>query len=151
VQADARTSFASTYSPFVLHPAFEGLITVDGRRVGLCWDEKPQCIEPGHELRFKGGPVLTDTIGTCTHRPSANQAECGAQVYAALLTFGGSAAIRGSGERIWLVVEVTSHQKHKMKTEPMLFLEKMSLLRCALHGVREQLLERANGVQQGGR
>jgi hypothetical protein len=93
-----------------IESSFTGFVLRDGRRGGFCWEEKPRCVnafagEP-HRLATKR-PVITDTIAHCEHRPALGQGECGARLYVALLSFGGSAKVQGRGERVWLVVEVT--------------------------------------------
>lgn len=118
--------------------SFSGFVLADGRRGGVCWDEKPRCIHP-HRLRTRE-PVLTEAITTCQHRKDRGAEPCGAQLYVALLTFGGSAAVRGAGERAWLVVEITSDHVQRMRREPMIFLERMAILGVALPGVEIDIL-----------
>lgn len=115
-----------------------GFTLPDGRRGGLCADAKPRCVG-GHRLHLMD-PVIGETVGTCTHRASRSDPICGARVYVAQLTVGGSAAVRGSGERVWLVVEVTRDQVEAMKRRPMLMLERMVLLGAALAGVEGDVL-----------
>lgn len=131
-----------------IDPSFTGFVLRDGRRAGFCWEEAPRCVnvfggEP-HRLATKRD-VLDNTIAHCGHRPAIGHGTCGARLYVALLTFGGSAKIRGRGERAWLVVEVTPEQVQRMTTEPMIFLEKLALLGGVLPGVAEDLL---GGVQE---
>lgn len=132
---------------------FTGFFLRDGRRGGFCWDEKPRCVnvfggEP-HRLKTKG-PVIADLITRCEHRPASKQGECGARLYVALLTFGGSAKAQGRGERLWLVVEVTAPQIQRISTEPMILLEKLSLLNCVLPGVASDVLGGVDEIAAGG-
>jgi hypothetical protein len=131
-------------------PNFTGFVLRDGRRGGFCWEEAPRCVntfggEP-HRLATKRD-VLDDMIAHCGHRPALGHGACGARLFVALLSFGGSARIRGRGERVWLVVEVTSEQVQRMTTEPMLLVEKLAMLGCALPGVSDDLL---GGVEEPG-
>lgn len=109
----------------------------DGRRGGLCWDEKPRC-PFDHRLMTKA-PILDDGIVTCTHRHYPAP-ECGAKLYVACFTFGGSAAVRGSGERAWLVVEVTREHIERMIREPMIFLERAIVLGLTVPGVEVDVM-----------
>ena len=61
------------------------------------------------------------------------------QAYYAKLTFGGSARIRGTGERVWLAVQVTSEHVRRVHTEPMIFLETLQLLSVVAPGVELDL------------
>lgn len=115
-----------------------GFALPDGRLGGLCSDGKPRCVR-GHRLHL-GDAIIGETIGTCIHRASRAAPICGAHVYVAQLTVGGSAAVRGTGERVWLVVEVTRDQVEAMKRRPMLMLERMVLLGTALAGVEGDVL-----------
>jgi hypothetical protein len=129
---------------------FSGFVLKDGRRGGFCWEEAPRCVnvfggEP-HRLATNRD-LLADTIVHCGHRPAIGHGTCGARLYVALLSFGGSARIRGKGERLWLVVEVTPEHVQRMTTEPMILLERLHLLGCALPGVDTDLL---GGVEEVG-
>lgn len=128
-------------------PRFSGFVLSDGRRGGICWDEKPRCVNPDpkpHRPRLRE-PVITEGIGTCHHRADRGAPECGTRLYIAQLTFGGSAVVRGAGERAWLVVEITDDHIRRMKSEPMIFLERMVILGVALPGVELDILP---GIQE---
>lgn len=115
---------------------FSGFVLNDGRRGGICWDEKPRCVT-GHRLvpkRQRDLPI-TEGIVTCIHRESREAQPCDVQQWAQLLTAGGSARVQGSGERAWLVVEITREHIDRMRREPMIFLERMVVLGVALPGV----------------
>lgn len=117
---------------------FTAFVLRDGRRAGLCWDEKPRCVH-GHRLKTRDPQQLRDVrldaLLTCIHRGDRNAAPCDTRQYVALNTFGGSANVKGTGERFWLVVEVTDEHVRHMRAQPMIFLERMSLLSCVLPGV----------------
>lgn len=128
------------------HVKFSGFVLSDGRRGGICWDEKPRCVG-AHRLRTRE-PVLTEAITTCQHRDGRGLEPCGLQLYVAQMTFGGSAEIRGAGERAWLVVEITREHVERMKREPMIFLERMIILGVALPGVDLDILGGAQETQE---
>jgi hypothetical protein len=119
---------------------FSGFVLSDGRRGGICWDEKPRCIHDHLLVPKQKEPILTEAITTCVHRPTRDSAPCGVRLYAALLSFGGSAAVRGKGERAWIIVEITPDHVERMRREPMIFLERMVILGVALPGVEIDLL-----------
>ena len=122
---------------------FTGFVLRDGRRAGFCWDEKPRCVH-GHRLKVKDPQQLRnlrlDGLFTCTHRGESAAAPCNTRQYVALSTFGGSAAVRGQGERFWINVEVTDEHVRHMRARPMIFLETMALLDCVLPGVEHDLV-----------
>lgn len=138
--SDHAVRTAHPYRP-PLHQ-FTAFVVRDGRRAGFCWDEKPRCIH-GHRLKTKDPQQLRDvrhdTVVTCTHRESRDAEPCNTRQYVALATFGGSATMKGSGERFWFVVEVTDEHVKRMREQPMIFLERMSLLDCVLPGVARDL------------
>lgn len=135
------TPATTTYMPPSREDAkFTGFVTSDGRRGGFCWDGKPRCVN-GHKLRPRQGkPILTEAITTCVHRDQRGGVECGALIYAGMFTVGGSARVRGSGERCWIVVEITRDHVERMAREPMIFLERMVILGVALPGVELDVL-----------
>ena len=53
----------------------------------------------------------------------------------ALFTFGGSAAIRGTGERVWVVVHVSPADVRHFTRTPMLVIEKLAYLGHASENV----------------
>lgn len=124
---------------------FSGFTLADGRRGGICWDEKPRCVEP-HHLKTRD-VVLAEGIVRCRHQERRASSPCGAQLYVSQLTHGGSPKARGEGERIWIVVEVTREHIERMKREPMIFIERMIVLGVALPGVETDIL----GVLDPGR
>lgn len=122
-------------------PLFSGFITADGRRGGVCWDEKLRCVnhEIGPHLLNPDQAPIVDTIVQCRHRRRGGP-RCGVHLYIAQLSVGGSPVIRGGGERIAIVVETTRAQAHKLRSVPMLFVERMILLGMAVPGVAEDLI-----------
>lgn len=122
---------------------FQGFVLKDGRRGGFCWDEKPRCIgrageAHGHRFKPRDPEALrtltTEMVARCQHKAGAQQPICGALLYIAVLSFGGSAVIRGQGQRCMLIVEL--HEKMLDQIgQPMLFLERMALIEIALPGV----------------
>jgi hypothetical protein len=88
-------------------------------------DEKPLC-PYGHQLPTAHRPSYDGTI-TCRHREPEGS-ECGTLCWVALLTFGGSAAVRGTGERVWIVVHVSPADVRHFTRTPMLFIEKLAYL-----------------------
>lgn len=122
----------------VCDPRFAGLITSDGRRAGVTWDERPMCVnvigDRPHRLMTRDQVVISDTIATCVHRPARGTDRCNVQLYIVQMTFGGSARVQGSGERAWLVVEITRQHIERMRREPMLILERLHLIGVALPG-----------------
>jgi hypothetical protein len=129
-------------------PSFTGFVLSDGRRGGMCWDEKPRCVEPHRLITKQREPILTEAITTCQYRAHTESTPCGVRLYVAQLTFGGSAAVRGTGERAWLVVELTPEHVERMRREPMIFLERMVILGVALPGVEIDVLGQV-GLNQG--
>lgn len=134
--ARSRPSSSSRSSP----PPFSGFVLSDGRRGGICWDEKPRCIAPHRLIPKQREPILTEAITTCVHRDGRAAPACDVRLYVAQLAFGGSAVVRGRGERCWLVVEITPEHVERMRREPMIFLERMIILRVALPGVELDVL-----------
>jgi hypothetical protein len=120
-------------------PRFSGFRLTDGRRGGFVWDEKPFCVnvlgDRPHRLLTRDNVVLNDTVASCHFRPARGTSHCGATLYIAQMTFGGSARAQGSGERAWLVVEITREHIERMRRQPMLMLERLHLIGVALPGV----------------
>jgi hypothetical protein len=81
-------------------------------------DERPLC-PYGHALDRANRPSLDGTL-TCRY--------CHTLCWVALMTFGGSAAIRGTGERVWIVVHVDDRDVRHFTRTPMLFVEKLAYL-----------------------
>jgi predicted RNA polymerase sigma factor len=126
-------------SPVVRGPAFTGFVLADGRRGGICWDEKPRCVA-GHRLHTKQKqPIISEALTTCVHKASREAEPCGIQQFVQVFTVGGSARIQGQGERAWLAVQVTRDHVERMRREPMIFLERMVILGVALPGVELDL------------
>lgn len=135
----ALAPFPAYRSPATMRdPRFFGLLTSDGRRCGISWDERPMCVniigDRPHRLLTRDQVVIADTIATCVHRPARGADRCGVQLYIVPLTFGGSARVQGAGERAWLMVEITREQIERVRREPMLVLERLHLLGVALAG-----------------
>lgn len=89
-------------------------------------DEKPLC-PYGHRLPTADRPSLDGTLW-CHHRDPISQQVCDTLCWVALLTFGGSAAVRGTGERVWIVVHVSPADVRHFTRTPMLFIEKLAYL-----------------------
>lgn len=109
---------------------WNGFVTKDGRRGGVCAGVRPICVG-GHFAKVSQ-PVLTEAITHCTHRTGERQAPCSAQLYIARLNFGGSARFPEVGEAVWLVVEITPELIQRMKQAPMTFVEKMEIIALVL-------------------
>lgn len=113
----------------------------DGRRFGVSSEERPRCLgsDPDHPHLLKLPPdtrmPITEGIVRCQHRPRRHGEPCRMQAYYALVTVGPRPQARGEGERIWLAVEVTPAHVERMYREPMIFLEKLSLLSVTMPGV----------------
>jgi len=147
--------FAPGPDPRVPVRMFSGFTLADGRRGGVCWDQKPRC--PAVSAGTGSRPATRSSCATspptpwslaCT-RTGATRPSAGSDSTVSLNTFGGSAAVRGTGERWWLAVEVTDAHVRAMRERPMIFLERMSLLACVLPGVDLDLLG-AGDVDDGG-
>jgi hypothetical protein len=127
---------AHPYAPSLSQ--FTGVITRDGRRAGFCWDEKPRCVH-GHRLKTRDPEQLRnlrqDDVVKCIHRGARDAAPCDTRQHVSLGTFGGSATMKGSGERFWFVVQVLDQHLRRIREEPMIFLERMVMLSCALPNV----------------
>jgi hypothetical protein len=134
----------TAYTPSSDRTPFSAFTLADGRRAGFSWDAKPRCIH-GHRIPDDEAPI-TEGIITCRHRGGRREPECGVRIYLVLLTFGGSAAVQGTGERAYLVVEVTRSLVLQMKQRPMLTLERLSVLACVLPGVDVDLTAGAPGT-----
>jgi hypothetical protein len=89
-------------------------------------DEKPMC-PYGHYLDRAYRPSLDGTL-TCHARDPESGQECDTLCWVALLTFGGSALVRGTGERVWVVVHVSQADVRHFTRTPMLFIEKLAYL-----------------------
>lgn len=96
------------------------------RRLRFCSDEKPRCID-GHRLRNQQR-LTSDGLFTCTYRAGARGPECGKLCWAALVSFGGSPKVRGSGERLWIVVELSPADASFFTRTPMTLLERLDHL-----------------------
>ena len=105
------------------------------------WVAKPRCIG-GHHLKTRDPQQLRnvtyDALVTCVHQERREAPACGTRQYVSLNTFGGSAAVRGTGERWWLVVEVTDTHVRATRERPMIFLGRMTLLACVPPGEANQ-------------
>lgn len=108
------------------------------RRLTVSSDEKPRCT-CGHRLATQHRPS-TDGSLTCTWRAHRNAAPCGRLLWVAVFCVGGSALRRGTGERIWLVVEVTRDELRDLQDTPRTVLEKLAYLGVAAPGVDLDLL-----------
>lgn len=102
-------------------------------RLRFCSDEKPRCIE-GHRL-VSQQRVTTDGILRCAHTDRLTGLKCDKLIWVALMTFGGSAKVRGTGERIWLVVELSPADASHFTREPMILLERLAHLGHTMPGV----------------
>lgn len=122
-------------------PGFAAFTLGDGRRAGFCWDEKPRCVL-GHRLDENDGPV-TEGITRCLHRETRGGPPCGLRLYLCRLSF-------ATGERAYLVVEISRSLILEMKRRPLLELERLSVLRCVLPGVEIDLAAGAPGLTQEG-
>jgi hypothetical protein len=107
-------------------------------------DEKPLC-PYGHLLERSNRPSLDGTLW-CHHRDEVSGQECNTQCWVALLTFGGSAAIRGTGERVWVVVHVSPADVRHFTRTPMLLIEKLAYLGHAPENVLRGLNPGASDV-----
>lgn len=117
--------------------AFSAFRLADGRRAGFCWDEKPRCVN-GHRIDEHDAPV-TEGITRCMHREQRGGPPCGLRLYLCRLPF-------ATGERAYLVVEITRSLILAMKGRPLLELERLSILRCVLPGVEIDLAAGAPGL-----
>lgn len=107
------------------------------RAVSVCSDEKPRC-PYGHRLKPAHRPSLDGTL-TCDHQAPGSGQRCNALCYVVLVCAGGSATVRGTGERIWLVIEVTPAEVRHFAKTPMLVVEKLAYLGVAAPGVSADL------------
>lgn len=118
-------------------PAFSNLPDPPKRpTVVFCSDEKPRCPH-GHRLTGQTR-VTTDGIIRCGHRDPRSKLRCDTLIWVALVTFGGSAKVRGTGERVWLVVDVSSLSYDditQFTTSPMTLLERLAYLGHTMPGV----------------
>jgi hypothetical protein len=76
--------------------------------------------------------VITEGIARCHHRPSDRQAPCNVRLYIARLQFAGGSFGSGTGELVWMTVEVTDEHVARMRRGPLSFFEKMQLIQCVL-------------------
>lgn len=113
-------------------PKFAPLVTADGRRAGWCWGDKPRCTNPephAHRLRTKIH-ILSEAIVECENRHDRGGPTCGVRLYVRKVP-----RLTKSEALCWFVCEVTPEHVERMKREPMLFLETMTILGCVLPGV----------------
>lgn len=89
-------------------------------------DEKPMC-PYGHYLDRANRPSLDGSL-TCQHRDPISGQSCDTLCWVALICFGGSAAVRGTGERVWIVVHVSPADLRHFTRTPMLLIEKLAYL-----------------------
>lgn len=135
-----------TAQPTALHartPRYAPLVTHDGRRAGWSWDRVPRCVghaleADGHALRTRQPLPLTDGIVRCVHQASRGEPPCNRVQYVALMRLGAGE----HEERVWWSVEITDAHLKRMRDEPMIFLQRMTLLACALPGVVLDLARR---------
>jgi hypothetical protein len=120
---------------------FTAFTLPDGRRAGLCTEEKPKCVH-GHTA--KTSSVITDDgIFTCEFVARRGAPPCGTTLYAALLHMGGSAVVRGAGHRLWIVIELTSEKVRYLRSHPMTLMERLVYLNATLPGVEVDILRDA--------
>jgi hypothetical protein len=103
----------------------------------VCSDEKPRCpyghrLKPAHRTQYDG------TL-TCDHRDPLSRQLCGTLCWIAVVSFGGSAQVKGSGERVWIVVEVTPAIVRHFSRTPMTLLERLAYLGHTMPGVDADL------------
>lgn len=106
-------------------------------RVLFCTDEKPRC-PYGHRLKVAHRQSLDGTL-TCTHRDPTTRQVCNTLCWVALLSGGGSARVRGTGERLWIVAEVTPQIVRHFAAHPMLIVERLEYLGHTMPGVDDDL------------
>ena len=102
-------------------------------RILYCSEEKPRC-PYGHRLHAPHRPSLDGTL-TCTHRDPLTRVVCNALCWIAVVSYGGSARVRGTGERLWIVCEVTPAIVRHFSRTPMTLLERLAYLGHTMPGV----------------
>lgn len=102
-------------------------------RMLVCSDEKPRC-PYGHRLKMAHRPSWDGTL-TCDHRDPASRHVCNTLCWIAVVSFGGSALVRGTGERLWIVCEVTPAIVRHFSRTPMTLLERLAYLGHTMPGV----------------
>ena len=102
-------------------------------RVFYCSEEKPRC-PYGHRLHQPDRPTTDGTI-TCKHKDPRTERPCNTQCWIAVVSYGGSARIRGTGERLWIVCEVTPAIVRHFSRTPMTLLERLQYLGHTMPGV----------------
>ena len=102
-------------------------------RLLVCSEEKPRC-PYGHRLHPPHRPSLDGTL-TCTYRDPNSRRVCNTLCWIAVVSFGGSAVVRGTGERLWIVVEVSPAIVRHFSRTPMTLLERLAYLGHTMPGV----------------
>lgn len=106
-------------------------------RLFVCSDEKPRC-PYGHRLKVAHRPSADGTL-TCDHKDPLSGRACNTVCFVAVVSSGGSPRVRGSGERMWIVVEITPATAREFSRTPMLVLERLHQLGHATPGVDQDL------------
>jgi hypothetical protein len=118
----------------VTEPAFTDPVP---HRMLVCSDEKPRC-PYGHRLKMAHRPSTDGTL-TCEHRDPITRALCNTLCWIAVVSFGGSSRVKGTGERVWIVVEVTPAIVRHFAHTPMMLLERLAYLGHTMPGVDRDL------------
>ena len=102
-------------------------------RMLVCSDEKPRC-PYGHRLKMAHRVSYDGTL-TCEHRDPITRRVCNTLCWIAVVSYGGSAVIRGTGERVWIVCEVSPAIVRHVSRTPMTLLERLAYLGHTMPGV----------------
>lgn len=110
-----------------------GWHSTEPHRMLVCSEEKPRC-PYGHRLYPAHRPSVDGTL-TCGHRDPQTRRVCNTLCWIAVVSCGGSARVRGTGERLWIVVEVTPAIVRHFSRTPMTLLERLAYLGHTMPGV----------------
>ncbi len=127
-------------APMLTIPQFSAMTLPDGRRAGLCLEDKPRCVAGVHYVKSHR-TFADENFVICQHEENRSAPHCNASLFLARFHFGGSAMIREAGTRLWLVVEMRSEHLRHLKNHPMTIVEKLHYLNAALPGVYDDLLK----------
>jgi len=117
-------------------PRFVGLVSEHGLRAGLCWGDKPRCVNPSpmpHRLHVKT-PILTEGFATCGFRTDRGAPRCDTMVVVRRIN-----RLTRAEAQLWFVCEVTEEHVKRLKQGPLLPIEMYTILGCALPGVEYDL------------
>ena len=127
---------------------FLALRLPDGRRAGVCTEERPRCVH-GHYV-VSDSTVTSRGIVTCGFRAGRGTPKCNTVLHLAKCIFDGSASVHGSGERFWFVCELSTESLRHLRNIPMPALETLLCLGAGLPGTYDDMIKNVHREMRRG-